>query len=270
MKNWQMLIDLQRLKASKFDPEYSPEQHKFYSEYADWLETLDLGPMTFTQLAEKQKGTKFEDLRGATVAYLLDDARVRAKANEEIGFDNAAAIYRNRYERILKEGADYPYTQEAMNELGAVAQADITDSRRNETCRNIFYAYFTLRTDLSEMNRKTAAGQLDAALAELSQLGFSFDELAGKPLYRNITGLTEEGMDEFAASIHRYMESGELPAPRYSDDLEEETERAVKWAMENAEMLRGMGSQEQLKRGGCIAVPSDDPLGYDFIERIES
>ena len=44
-----------------------------------------------------------------------------------------------------------------------------------------------------------------------------------------------------------------------------EQERIGRWAKEHAAQLIAAGAQEQWNRASCIAVPSDDPMGYDFI-----
>ena len=59
----------------------------------------------------------------------------------------------------------------------------------------------------------------------------------------------EEGATQIMSTLH----------------LEEEQKRIGSWAKRHAAQLKAVKAQEQWYRANCIAVPSDDPLGYDFI-----
>ena len=48
-------------------------------------------------------------------------------------------------------------------------------------------------------------------------------------------------------------------------DIELEAERVGRWAKAHRRELIAVGAEETWRNANCIAVPSDDPGGYDFI-----
>ena len=106
---------------------------------------------------------------------------------------------------------------------------------------------------------------MKAALYELEQMGVSFEELAQQKAYRQLTMTTEEGMARFIAFVEEFKKTGTAAGAVDLNHLKKEQERIGRWAKEHAAQLIAAGAQEQWNRASCIAVPSDDPMGYDFI-----
>ena len=75
---------------------------------------------------------------------------------------------------------------------------------------------------------------------------------------------TEKGMNNFIDFIHAFMKSGGI----YEDDISDiadEQQRLAKWAAANRAALIEAGRSEIWRSANCVAVPSDDQSGYDFI-----
>lgn len=71
-------------------------------------------------------------------------------------------------------------------------------------------------------------------------------------------------MANFVAFVHNFIAGGQI----YVDDIsgvKEEQEALAKFVKEHKEEIIAAGKEEKWHRANCIAVPSDDPLGYDFI-----
>ena len=98
-----------------------------------------------------------------------------------------------------------------------------------------------------------------------SQECVSFEELAQQKAYRQLTMTTEEGMARFVAFVEEFKKTGTAAGAVDLNHLKKEQERIGRWAKEHAAQLIAAGAQEQWNRASCIAVPSDDPMGYDFI-----
>ena len=96
-------------------------------------------------------------------------------------------------------------------------------------------------------------------------MGVTFAELVQQKAYRQLTMTTEEGMERFADFIEEFQKTGTAEDAVDLTHLKDEQEKIGRWAKENADKLVAVGAREQWNRASCIAVPSDDPMGYDFI-----
>ena len=112
-------------------------------------------------------------------------------------------------------------------------------------------------------NTEPAAPVNFCRLAQIS--GDPQEELAHQKAYRQLTMTTEEGMAHFVAFIQDFQKTGNDKGAVDLTHLREEQERIGRWARDHAAQLVAAGAQEQWNRASCIAVPSDDPMGYDFI-----
>lgn len=256
------LIELTRFRGSALDPDISAEQIKWYNDMADWIEAE--GFETVEEVTEATKGSRF--YLGGGEAKMLDDINMRIRAMEEIGYDDVANLHKERLDKFLARGyRDYCFSQDWIDDFNAVQEEMIKYLRRKEVFGRIFSGYFQIKGNPQQDHRASAVKGISKALDDLVELGVTFDELASQKAYRKLTMTTEKGMENFIAFIHSLMASGEAPAQVEMKDLAAERKRVSSWAASHTKELVEVGSQEQWHRANCIAVPSDDPLGYDYI-----
>lgn len=253
-------VELYLLKAESFSAEIAPNQKKYYLDAARWLEenTFD----SAYHMTEAMKNTEFYE--GASIAKTADDIELRIKAMKEVGYDDVADIHEERKHKFSERGNSYAFSSEWLADFDSVGKAAEKYARRKEVFGKIFSAYFNLAGNPQSDHRKEAAEDMANALAELNSLGTSFDELIAQKAYRDLTMATEKGLDNFASFVHQFMLQG------YNDyddiaDISDEQERLAKWVGQHKEELVSIGKQEKWHCAACVAVPSNDPCGYDFI-----
>lgn len=250
-------VELYRLKAQMLDPEISPAQVQYYLDAADWMENSGL--KTAEEAAEAMKSTPY--YLGGAESIELDGINMRIRAMEEIGFDDVADIHRDRLRKFKTMGRNaYCFSQEWIDDYTAAAEAERVYAERKEVFGSIVTAYCSGITAQKKEDKKKADDSLKEALGKLNALGVSFDELASQRTYRDITMMTDKGYENFT----EYVRTG----GHHADDdsaADKEAERAAAWAKENRQKLIEVGKQEIWHSANCIAVPSDDPSGYEYI-----
>ncbi|MEG0292059.1 MAG: hypothetical protein RR495_05350 [Anaerovoracaceae bacterium] len=259
------LVELTRLRGEKLNPEFSSEQINYYNEMADWIESQNF--QTAMEVTEATKKSKF--YLGGGEAKELDGINLRIKAMKEIHYDDVIAIHYERKEKLQKRGfLDYPFSQEWIDDYRRVQDEINKYAKRKEVFGRIFSAYFNLKGNPQEKHRKEAFDNIKNGLLELQNLGTSFDELVKDRVYRDLTMATEKGIENFIEFVNDVSNQNDVPEISMGY-IKEEQERIEKWAKENEKELIEIGKKEQWHTANCIAVPSNDPLGYDFISMKE-
>lgn len=256
------VIALNRLRAEMFDEDVSPEQKKYYLELAQWLEDQNI--KTAEEATESIKNTPYYE--GAALAKELDGIHLRIRAAEELGYEDVEKIHRERREKLLAGGLQaYAFSQEWIDDYNRVQEAAVKYMRRKEVFGRIFLDYIRICGNPQHDNRKDAVKDLDRAISELEELGVTFEELAGQKAYIQLTMTTEEGMNRFVDFVKEFRKTGNAEGEVDLMHLRDEQEKIGRWAKAHAAELVAAGAHEQWNRASCIAVPSDDPMGYDFI-----
>lgn len=257
-------IELYLLKAENFSEEIAPNQKKYYLDAAGWMQENEFE--SEYHITEAMKNTEYYE--GASIAKTADDIDLRIKAMEAVGYEDVAAIHRERKKKFNHRGNAYAFSNEWLDDYKRAGAEHEKYAKRKESFGKIFSAYFQLSGNPQSEHRKYAAKEMAVALNELNALGTSFDELAAQKVYRNLTMTTEQGMDNFISFVHYFMAAGYNDSDDMSD-IREEQERISKWVMEHKEEMAALASQEKWHCANCIAVPSEDPCGYDFIDMKE-
>ncbi len=256
------VIALNRLRAEILDEEISPAQKKYYLELAQWLEERDIE--TAEEATEAIKETPYYD--GAALAKELDGIHLRIRAARELGYEEVEKIHLQRREKLLSQGLKaYAFSQEWIDDYNRVQEASVRYMKRKEVFGRIFCDYIRIFGNSQREHRMNAVNDLKKSLSELDRMGVSFEELLKQKAYRQLTMATDEGLERFAAFIDKFRKTGDVEDEVDLTRLKDEQDRVGRWAREHAEKLAEVGKQEQWNRAICIAVPSDDAMGYDFI-----
>ena len=264
MTDVKKVIALNRLRAQMLDEEVSPAQKQYYLELAQWLENQNI--QTAEEATESIKNTPYYD--GAALAKELDGIHLRIRAARELGYEDVEKIHLQRREKLLSKGLQaYAFSQEWIDDYNRAQEASVRYMERKEVFGRIFRAYIRICGSPQREHRLEAVKDMKAALSELEQMGVSFEELAQQKAYRQLTMTTEEGMAPFfVAFVEEFKKTGTAAGAVDLNHLKKEQERIGRWAKEHAAQLIAAGAQEQWStEPSCIAVPSDDPMGYDFI-----
>lgn len=253
-------IELYMLRAENFDENIAPNQRKYYLEAAQWLREHSFDSLEAA--TEAMKKTRFYD--GAGIAKTMDDIDLRIKAMQEAGYDDVAKIHQMRKEKFINRGNEYVFSQEWIEDYNKAAKAAEDYARKKEAFGKLFSGYFEAEYGSQNEHRKDALKSIDKALDELKALGVSFDELADDKVYRNLTMTTELGMKNFVKYINRYI-SGDTNTADDLSDTADEQKRVSEWVKTHKAEVINAGKTEKWHNACCIAVPSEDPMGYDFI-----
>lgn len=253
-------VELYLLKAEHFSEESAPNQKKYYLEVAQWLKEQNFHSLQGA--TEAMRHTRYYE--GAGIAKIADDIQLRIRAMEKAGYEDVAEIHRERLRKFNERGNAYAFSQEWIDDFSRAAEKEQVYAARKAVFGRLFSGYFQIAGNPQREHRKKAAEGISDALKELERLGVTFDELAADTVYRNLTMTTRKGMEHFIDFIHNFMKSGGI----YEDDIldiAEEQRQIAKWAAKNKAALIEAGKHETWRSANCIAVPSDDPDGYDFI-----
>lgn len=262
MTDVKKVIALDRLRAQMLDEEISPAQKRYYLELAQWLENQNI--QTAEEATEAIKNTPYYD--GAALAKELDGIHLRIRAARELGYEDVEKIHVQRREKLLSRGLQaYAFSQEWIDDYNRAQEVAVRYMERKEVFGRIFRDYICINGNPQQDRRLEAVKDLKTALSELERMGVTFAELAQQKAYRQLTMTTEEGMDRFIDFIKTFQKTEMVADAIELAHLKEERERIYRWAKEHASQLVAVGTQEQWNRASCIAVPSDDPMGYDFI-----
>lgn len=253
-------IELYRLKAKKFGEISAVNQEKYYSEVADWLLASEFDSLEEATI--KMRETPYYE--GAAIAKNLDDVDFRIKAMTEVGYDDVADIHRMRKQKIIQRGNGYVFSNEWIEDLKLAQDKVIMYARRKEAFGKAFEGYFQIKGNPQKEHRKNAVNSINEGLNELRSLGTSFYELANDKVYQNLTMTTEKGFRNFVEFIRRFIDSN----GQFEDSLDElkaEQQAVARWVNANKSQLMKVGEAEKWKNAACIAVPSEDPMGYDYM-----
>lgn len=265
MSDMQKVIELNRLKAEMLDGDISPAQKQHYMDTVRWLEEMNFS--TAEESMEAIKDTPY--YLGGAESFELDGINMRIRAMEEIGYENVADIHRQRLEKFKSMGRQaYCFSPEWIEDYNRAAEAERVYAERKEVFGSIFTAYCTAVTAEKDEDRKKAAKSMGEALSKLEALGATFEELIPQKAYRQITMMTDKGLENFLAFVRNFQQTGAVFGGRGTDietDIELEAERVGRWAKAHLRELIAVGAEETWRNANCIAVPSDDPGGYDFI-----
>lgn len=260
MSAMEKLYELNRLRAAGFDEALCPEQRKYYLELNEFYRQHNC--RTIEEATEIIKGTPFFD--GMTRAKILDEINCREKAMREAGYDEAAELHAERREKFLEKGMSYVYSQEWIDGYEGIEKKIIEYNRRKEVFGSVFMAYFNAFANPQQEHRRAAAGELKSGLDKLAELGASFDELVQERAYRELMMMTEAGRQRFIDCVHRFLESGNIESEETADVAEEQS-RIGRWAKSHQQELMKAAEEEKWHCANCVAVPSADPGGYDYI-----
>lgn len=256
------VIALNQFRAEMLDEEVSPAQKRYYLELAQWLENQNI--QTAEEATESIKDTPYYD--GAALAKEMDGIHLRIRAARELGYEDVEKIHMERREKLLSKGLQaYAFSQEWIDDYNKAQEAAVRYMERKEIFGRIFRDYIRICVNPQREHRQEAVRDLKVALSELEKMGVTFAELVQQKAYRQLTMTTEEGMKRFVAFIEEFQKTGTAEDAVDLTHLKDEQEKIGRWAKENADKLVAVGTQEQWNRASCIAVPSDDPMGYDFI-----
>ena len=137
-------------------------------------------------------------------------------------------------------------------------------AKRKEAFGKVFEGYLQLKGNPQKAHRQTAIKSIKEGLEEIERLGASFYELAEDKVYRNLIMVTEKGLRNFVEFIKTFN-SGENLKDNIDENTKKEQQQAAEWVNANRQELIKAGKEETWKNAACVAVPSDDPMGYDFI-----
>lgn len=252
--------ELYRLRADNFDEDIAPNQKQYCLEAARWLSENSFS--SGEEEVEAMKQTPFYE--GATAAKIKDDLQLRIKAMEDAGYEKAADIHKTRMKKFSERGNAYAFSQEWTDDCNAAAAEAETYARRKEIFGRLFSGYFEAECNPQSHHRREALKDISKALGELEAMGVAFDELAEDKVYQRLTMTTETGMKNFVSYIHKII-SGEAADPDDTEDISREQAEAAAWVRNNLNRVIEAGRQEKWHRACCIAVPSDDPYGYEYI-----
>ena len=264
MSEMEKLYELNQLRADNFDAEICPEQKKYYLGLNEFYREHNCSGIK--EATEIIRDTPYYD--GAARAKLLDEINYREKAMREAGYDDVADMHIRRREKLLAQGLPYAYSQEWIDDYHETESATAAYTERKEIFGKIFTAYFNIFGNPQQEHRSAAVRDLQDGLDRLDSLGASFDELAQNRAFKNLTMLTDAGMERFIDYVRRFRETGEAKGA-VDHDMEDEQKQAGRWISEHLQELVDVGKDEKWHRANCIAVPSDDPGGYDFISMKE-
>lgn len=253
-------IELYKLKAKKFGDISALNQEKYYSEVAQWL--LASGFDTLEEATVKMKETPYYE--GAAIAKNLDDVDFRIKAMSEVGYNDVADIHRMRKQKLLQRGNGYAFSEEWQEDFKLAQDKVIMYARRKEAFGKVFEGYFQIKGNPQKEHRKNAVNSINQGLAELKDLGTSFYELANDEVYQNLTMTTEKGFYNFVEFVRNFIDNGGQFEDSI-DDINAEQQEIAMWVNSNRQQLMKVGEEETWKNAACIAVPSEDPMGYDYI-----
>ncbi len=251
-------IELYLLKAENFSKESAPNQKKYYLEVAEWMRKNNFA--TAEDAVAAMRDTEYYE--GAAIAQTADDIELRIKAMEKVGYEDVAAIHRERKQKFNERGNSYAFSQEWMNDYKLAGEECVKYAARKEAFGKIFAGYVSIKGNPQREHRQEAAQNIADGLKELHSLGVKFDELAVDRVYRELTMTTEKGMENFIEFIHNF------DGRDYKDDISDirdEQQALSQWVAANKEQLIAIGQSEQWKDGCAIAVPSDAEGGYDYI-----
>lgn len=251
--------ELYRLRADNFDENIAPNQKKYYLDAARWLSENSFS--SAEEEVEAMRRTPFYD--GATAAKIRDDLQLRIKAMEDAGYEKAADIHRARMKKFSERGNAYVFSQEWTDDCNAAAAEAEIYARRKEIFGRLFSGYFEAECNPQSHHRREALKDISKALGELEAMGVTFDELAEDKVYQRLTMTTDTGMKNFVSYIHKVI-GGEI-AGDDAEDISREQAEAAAWVRNNLNKVIEAGKQEKWNYACCIAVPSDDPHGYEFI-----
>lgn len=181
-------------------------------------------------------------------------------------FDSAEAAA-----EAMKQTEYYTGGAEALNADDAFVRAkakEFTGRRsfkQKEAMRRILNGYMQITGNPQAEYRREAADDMAEALRWLESTGLDFDEMISDEAYRDILMMTEAGFANFIEFVHSFAAGGYVYDDR-TDDIAEEQAMIAEWVKENKERLAEAGKSEKWSTAACIAVPSDDPCGYDFIQ----
>jgi hypothetical protein len=252
-------IELYLLRAENFKEDIAPNQKQYYLEAAEYLRQNSFDSLE--EATEAMSHTKFYD--GAGIAKIADDIGLRIKAMEDAHYDDAAEIHRERARKFAERGNEYAFSQEWLDDYARVSEKMKEYAERKEIFGRIFSGYFEISVNPQSDHRKRAAQDVQAALGELESRGLDFDEMAATEVYRALTLTTDKGMEDFIEFIHEFREKGDAFEDDISD-IKAEQEALGKWAKEHRQELIEVGRSEKWMDAACVAVPSDDPMGYDY------
>ncbi len=253
-------IELYMLRAENFDENIAPNQKQYYLDAAAWLRENSFDSLE--EATEAMKHTPFYE--GAGIAKTMDDIQLRIRAMQEAGYDDVAKVHEMRKEKFKARGNGYAFSQEWIEDYNEAAEKSNVYAKRKEIFGRLFSGYFEAECNPQEHHRKEAIKDIGKALDELDELGVTFDELADSRVYRNLTMATEKGIANFIDYIHRYM-NGDISEADDAGSLAEEQNKAAKWVKNHRAEVMEIGKSEKWHDACCVAVPSDDPFGYDFI-----
>ena len=259
------LYALNDLRASLFDPEYSPRQHDYYVRLNAFYR--ERGCTSIEEATEMIKGTPFYD--GLTKAKLMDDTALREKAMREVGYTEAAQIHSERLEKLDRQGIVYAYTQEWLDDFQRVDRKVNSYNAVKELFGRVYNGYIDLIGNPQKAHRDTAEKQIREGLQAFQQKQMDFFRIAALPAMKKVTGLSAGGYERFLTVIRRIAEGHSFTDEDVSRTAEEQR-RIGAWARQNAGKLRDAGRSEVWGRADCVAVPSDTPGGYVFTDMREA
>lgn len=253
-------IELYLLRAENFDENIAPNQKQYYLDAAKWLRENSFDSLE--EATEAMKQTPFYE--GAGIAKIMDDIQLRIRAMQQAGYDDVAKVHELRQEKFKKRGNKYAFSQEWIEDYNEAAEKSNAYAEKKEIFGRLFSGYFEAECNPQSDHRKEAVKSIGKALEDLDRLGVTFDELAGDKVYRNLTMATETGMKNFIAYIHKFM-NGKTGDAGDMSRLADEQNRVSDWVKKHKAELAAAGSSEKWHCACCVAVPSEDPMGYDYI-----
>ena len=256
------VIELNRLRAEMLDESISPSQKKYYLELAQWLEDQNI--QSAQEATESIKKTPYYD--GAALAKELDGIHLRIKAAHELGYEEVEKIHKERREKLLSRGLEaYAFSQEWIDDYNRVQQATIRYMEIKEIYARIFRSYVSILISIQPKQRNQAIKDLEQALDALERKNVRFSDLVSMKAFRQLTLMSESGMNRVIQCIETLQKTKKIAHQEDATFVEKEQKRIERWAQQNARQLMAVGKQEQWNRANCIAVPSQDCMGYDFI-----
>lgn len=262
MTDVRKVITLNRLRAQMLDETISPAQKKYYLDLAQWLEQQNI--QTAEEATHSIRNTPYYD--GAALAKELDGIHLRIKAARELGFKDVEELYTKRYDKLLSKGLkEYAFSQEWIDGYNQAQKLITRHLQEKEIFARIFCNYIRIAIIPEQKQRQESIKNLNKALEDLEKLDVSFSGLVCNKVFTQLTMTTEDGLKHFIDFIEKFQKSGIVVDTKDRDQLKKEQKRIGQWAKKNASKLMDVGKLEQWNRASCIAVPSENSVGYDFI-----
>ena len=242
------------------DSGVAPNQLAYYRECLDLIRTCS----TAEEAEVAMRNSPLYTAGGQ--ALMLDKFIAFAKAMEYCGYDEAAKIYRDKFEEVKDNYAsawDTSYNQKVLDLL-------VQYTERKSLFMDVILApvnYMGAGELPSDSGtRKMDNERLKENFAKIREKGWDFFEMAGDPYLRELVPLSDEAYAAYIRKIAEIAQKGTM-AP---DEDGAEYSRIKEFVSSHKDELRDAARRTLAKKAVVMAVPNESaPYKHEFIDRVE-